>query len=92
MVGYIQAEELAKRWDISMRQVQYLCKHGRIEGAVKFGNTWAIPEDAKKPTRTGKLKPGRKTESTHKSESEPNSTLPKSNHEVIPEPKERDDS
>ena len=91
MVGYIQAEELAKRWDISMRQVQYLCKHGRIEGAVKFGNTWAIPEDAKKPTRTGKLKPGRKTESTHKFESEPN-IIPKSNLEAVPEPKERDDS
>jgi hypothetical protein len=22
---------------------------GRIEGAVKFGNTWAIPENAQKP-------------------------------------------
>ena len=61
MVGYVQAEEIAKRWDISMRQVQRLCIEGRIEGAVKFGNTWAIPEGAKKPTRTRKLKPGRKT-------------------------------
>ena len=60
MIGYIQAEEIAKRWDISMRQVQTLCKDGRIEGAVKFGNTWAIPDNAKKPTRTGREKPGRK--------------------------------
>jgi len=60
MIGYIQAEEIAKRWDISMRHAQALCKHGRIEGAVKFGNTWAIPENAVKPTRTGKEKPGRK--------------------------------
>jgi len=60
MNGYIRADELAKRWDITLRQVQSFCKNGLIEGAIKFGNTWAIPEDAKKPTRTGKLKPGRK--------------------------------
>jgi len=60
MNGYIQAEEIAKRWDISLRQVQTLCKDGRIKGVVKFGNAWAIPENAIKPTRTGKGKPGRK--------------------------------
>lgn len=60
MIGYVQAEEVAKRWDISIRQIQYLCKNGRIDGAVKFGTTWAIPENAAKPTRTGKEKPGRK--------------------------------
>jgi len=60
MDNFIEAEEIAKLWNISKRQVQYLCKHGRIEGAVKFGNVWAIPKDAKKPTRTGELKPGRK--------------------------------
>jgi hypothetical protein len=61
VVGYIQAEEIAKRWDISMRQVQALCRNGRIEGAIKFGNTWAIPENAPKPTRTAvNGKPGRK--------------------------------
>jgi len=60
MNGYIQAGEIAELWGISMRQVQTLCKKGRIRGAIKFGNTWAIPKDAKKPTRTGKLKPGRK--------------------------------
>jgi len=60
MVGYIQADEVAKRWGISMRQVQTLCQSGRVDGAIKFGNTWAIPEHAEKPTRTGKAKPGRK--------------------------------
>ena len=66
MIGYMQAEDVAKRWDVSMRQVQYLCKQGRIEGAVKFGNTWAIPEDAEKPTSVGKIKPGRKTQTEPK--------------------------
>ena len=61
MVGYIKADEAAQKWDISKRQVQYLCVRGRIEGAVKFGNTWAIPEGVNKPTRTGEMKPGRKT-------------------------------
>jgi hypothetical protein len=26
-----------------------LCLEGRIDGVIKFGNTWAIPEDAEKP-------------------------------------------
>ena len=60
MDGYIRADEYAKLWDVSLRQVQYLCKTGRIGGAIKFGTTWAIPKDTTKPTRTGKSKPGRK--------------------------------
>ena len=60
MIGYIRADELAGRWNVSARQIQMLCKAGKVDGAIKFGNTWAIPEDAEKPTRTGKLKPGRK--------------------------------
>ena len=60
MNGYVRSEEIAERWNVSARQVQVLCKAGKIDGAVKFGNTWTIPEDAVKPTRTGILKPGRK--------------------------------
>ena len=62
--NYFEAEEAAKLWGISTRQVQRLCKDGRVEGAVKFGTTWAISKDTKKPTRTSKLKPGRKTVSS----------------------------
>ncbi|MDR3242864.1 MAG: DNA-binding protein [Clostridiales Family XIII bacterium] len=60
MNGYVKADEIAVRWNVTARQVQILCKAGKIEGAAKFGNTWAIPENAQKPTRTGKFKPGRK--------------------------------
>ena len=60
MIGYIKADDAALLWDVSARQVQRMCIEGRIEGAIKFGNTWAIPKDAKKPTRTGKSKPGHK--------------------------------
>ena len=47
--GYIQIKEAAKKWEIGERRINELCLNGRIEGAVKFGNTWAIPEDTKKP-------------------------------------------
>jgi len=61
MIGYAKAEEMAARWKVSVRQVQLLCQNGRIEGASKFGNAWAIPEKTSKPTRTGSFKPGRKS-------------------------------
>jgi hypothetical protein len=60
MNGYVTVEELAEKWNVSMRQVQMLCRNGKIEGVSKFGKAWAIPENTPKPTRTGKLKPGRK--------------------------------
>lgn len=60
MNGYVKAEAMAERWDVSVRQVQLLCQNGKIEGASKFGNVWAIPEGTPKPTRSGKFKPGRK--------------------------------
>ena len=43
MDGYIQIKEAAKKWEIGERRINDLCLNGRIEGAVKFGNTWAIP-------------------------------------------------
>ncbi|MCI5726959.1 MAG: helix-turn-helix domain-containing protein [Clostridium sp.] len=49
MNGYLKISEVAKKWGIKERRINTLCLEGRIEGAVKFGNTWAIPENAKKP-------------------------------------------
>ena len=60
MNGYVKAEDMARCWNVSARQVQLLCQNGKIKGASKFGNAWAIPENTPKPTRTGNLKPGRK--------------------------------
>ena len=70
MNGFIRVDEIAERWNISARQVQAMCKANMIEGAIKFGNTWAIPEDAKKPTRTSKFKPGRKPKTTNAMQSD----------------------
>lgn len=47
--GYIQIKEAANRWEIGERRINELCLNGRIKGAVKFGNTWAILGDSEKP-------------------------------------------
>ena len=49
MKGYLKISEIAEKWGIKERIINTLCLEGRIDGAVKFGNTWAIPEDAEKP-------------------------------------------
>ena len=49
MKGYLTIAEVSEKWGIKPRRINTLCLEGRIEGAVKFGNTWSIPEDAEKP-------------------------------------------
>ncbi len=41
---------MSERWGVTPRTVQILCSEGKIEGVTKFGNIWAIPINAKKPT------------------------------------------
>jgi hypothetical protein len=55
---YISVPEAALKWNLSVRQVQIICKSGKIPGVKRFGGSWAIPEDAVKPTRTNATKPG----------------------------------
>ena len=55
--GYISIREASYRWGVSERRVsphcgpvnQY-CAEGRIPGASRFGRSWAIPENAEKPS------------------------------------------
>ena len=42
-------KQLALEWKLSERTVNDLCKKGKIDGAVKVGRMWQIPDDAKKP-------------------------------------------
>lgn len=49
MNGYMKISEATEKWGLSARRINTLCLEGRIEGAVKFGNTWAIPRDVKRP-------------------------------------------
>ena len=58
MEKYITLSEASKRWGISDRRIRTLCAEGRINGVTRFGRSWAIPENAQKPSdnrvKTGK--------------------------------------
>ena len=49
-MNYLSFTQTAEKWGISQRRIQTLCNEERIEGAVRIGHSWAIPEDAPKPT------------------------------------------
>ena len=49
LMNYMTASQAANIWNISQRRVQILCATGRISGAFKLGEVWAIPGDTKKP-------------------------------------------
>lgn len=49
-MAFMTAHQAADKWGIQVRQVQWLCNHGKVQGAVRFNRAWAIPEEAKKPT------------------------------------------
>lgn len=57
MKGYQSVQEMAKRWNVSVRWVNQYVLAGRIPGVERFGHSWAIPETAEKPP---KQKPGPK--------------------------------
>ena len=48
--GYISIREASCRRGVSERRVNRNCVAGRIPGASRFGRSWAIPEDAEKPS------------------------------------------
>lgn len=43
---YMSCPEAAKKWGISERRVQVLCRENRIPGVSKLGYMWLIPKDA----------------------------------------------
>lgn len=42
-------KQIAIEWGLSERTINDLCKKGKINGAIKVGRMWQIPDDAKKP-------------------------------------------
>ncbi len=46
---FMTAKEAAEKWGITPRRVQVLCAEGRILGAWRLGNAWAIPINSVKP-------------------------------------------
>ncbi len=49
-MDWLTTSQMAERWNICRRRVTTLCRNGRIEGAIFKGNTWLIPDNAKKPS------------------------------------------
>ena len=48
-MNYVTTIEMSEIWGISARRIALLCEQKRIEGAIKKGKTWLIPEDAETP-------------------------------------------
>jgi len=46
--------------DLPITQLAGHFAEEKIEGIIRFGGVWAIPENAAKPTCTINMKPGRK--------------------------------
>ena len=49
MEKYMTVKEASMKWGVSERQVQGLCRNGKIAGIAKLGRNWLIPQDAEKP-------------------------------------------
>jgi tryptophan synthase beta chain len=47
---YISVKEASQKWNINPRRVRALLLENRVEGALKVGKSWLIPNEASKPT------------------------------------------
>lgn len=56
-------KEMASVWNVSERTVTYLCKNGKIPGAIKAGKSWQIPDDSEKPA-DGRISSGKYIKNT----------------------------
>jgi len=54
LFDYKTVEEKAAEWGVTPRNIQHLCRNGGIEGAVKRGGVWFIPDEAPNPMKNTK--------------------------------------
>ncbi len=54
---FMTTKEAVEKWGISERRIRQLLINGRIDGAVKNGNSWNIPIDAIKPVDKRSIRP-----------------------------------
>ena len=57
-MDYMTLKEASQKWNVTPRQINYLCAAERIPGAVKMATIWLIPQNAKKPI-DGRTKQGK---------------------------------
>ena len=48
-MDYMTLKEVAEKWGVTPRRVNYYCAAGRIPGAVKMAGVWLLPKTAEKP-------------------------------------------
>lgn len=48
-MNYIKVSEAAEKWGISARRARILCAEGKVEGVVRKGKLYMVPENAIKP-------------------------------------------
>lgn len=58
-MNYLTVKEAGEKWNITGRMVTHYCVAGRINGAIKKGNLWLVPDTADKP-HDGRRKDGKK--------------------------------
>ena len=55
-MDYLTVQQTAEKWGVTPRWVQALIKRGSIDGVVRFGHAWMIPNDAEKPEDGRKIR------------------------------------
>ncbi|MBQ8301654.1 MAG: Fic family protein [Clostridia bacterium] len=55
-MNYIKVSEAAEKWGLSSRRVRLLCSQNRIDGVIKKGKLYMIPENTPKPIDARTLK------------------------------------
>ena len=48
-MNYIKVSQAAEKWGLSARRVRILCQENKIEGVIRKGNLYMIPDNAQKP-------------------------------------------
>lgn len=64
-MNYIKVSQAAEKWCLSARRVRILCQENKIDGVIRKGNFYMIPENAKKPA-DGRKKASRRAISFEK--------------------------
>lgn len=48
-MNYKNVSFFVSKWALKERRIRALCESGRVDGAMKVGHSWMIPENAKRP-------------------------------------------
>ena len=62
-LDWISPLQASEKWGITERQVQSLCKQGKIDGTIKWNRSWLIPKDTPRPI-DGRTKEAKKDKIT----------------------------